>query len=413
MKVVSKKISEIFQDPSNERSHPEKNMDALKGSLTKYGQQKPIVVDEKGIILAGNGTYAAAKSLGWEKIDVVISDLKGLDKAGYRIADNRTSELAEWDTDALEETLKALAEEDYGLSDIGFDIEDYDFGNSEKEGLTDQDEVPEISENFFNVKRGDIWELGNHRLMCGDSTSKNDIDRLMIGENAEFCFTSPPYSDQRDYNGELELNPKHLAKFFDAPCKLFAVNLGIKRKDNEIFPYWNDYINSAKEYCYKFLSWNIWDRSGLGGSIGNQTAIFPIWHEWIFIFGEKKELNKTKKNKTEGSKRGYNRQKDGSTIKGKGITSKYGKIGTVIKTGIADGKLHPAMFPVELPEEYIKACSNKSDIIYEPFLGSGSTLIACEKTNRKCFGMEIDPHYCSIIIKRWQDFAGQNAIKIS
>jgi len=413
MKVVSKKISEIFQDPSNERTHPEKNMDALKGSLTKYGQQKPIVVDEKGIILAGNGTYAAAKSLGWEKIDVVISDLKGLDKAGYRIADNRTSELAEWDTDALEETLKALAEEDYGLSDIGFDIEDYDFGNSEKEGLTDQDEVPEISENFFNVKRGDIWELGNHRLMCGDSTSKNDIDRLMIGENAEFCFTSPPYSDQRDYNGELELNPKHLAKFFDAPCKLFAVNLGIKRKDNEIFPYWNDYINSAKEYCYKFLSWNIWDRSGLGGSIGNQTAIFPIWHEWIFIFGEKKELNKTKKNKTEGSKRGYNRQKDGSTIKGKGITSKYGKIGTVIKTGIADGKLHPAMFPVELPEEYIKACSNKSDIIYEPFLGSGSTLIACEKTNRKCFGMEIDPHYCSIIIKRWQDFAGQNAIKIS
>jgi len=194
MKVISKKISEIFQDPSNERSHPEKNMDALKGSLTKYGQQKPIVVDEKGIILAGNGTYAAAKSLGWEKIDVVISDLKGLDKAGYRIADNRTSELAEWDTDALEETLKALAEEDYGLSDIGFD-ESFDFGDDEEKEPSKKTDDAESDDNAETPAPYSIQADPNRvKIIQGDSLEKlktikeNSIDSLVTDPPAGISF---------------------------------------------------------------------------------------------------------------------------------------------------------------------------------------------------------------------------------
>jgi DNA modification methylase len=147
--------------------------------------------------------------------------------------------------------------------------------------------------------------------------------------------------------------------------------------------------------------------------------MFGIVHEWIFIFGNKKILNRTNPNNSYGEKKTNhlgNRQKDGSIKKPKEIKTvqKYRQLDTVINQGALKSRNndynHPAMYPVELPQKYIEACSNESDIIFEPFLGSGSTLIACEKTNRNCYGMEIDPHYCSVIIKRWQEFTGKTAV---
>jgi DNA modification methylase len=279
--------------------------------------------------------------------------------------------------------------------------------------------VPEVNENPF-TKLGDLIELGNHRLLCGDSTVKENVDRLMDGEKAEFCFTSPPYSDQRDYNGKLELDPKHLAKFLDAPCKLFAVNLGMCRKNGEVFPYWDNYIRYAKNKNMKFLSWNVWDRLEAGG-IGNQTAMFEIDHEWIFIFGERKDLNRTVPH-SEATKDKYKygastRRLKSGELKDIELTKTHNKkqLATVSRICLLKARnvdnTHPAMFPVELPVEYIKACSNEKDLIYEPFAGSGSTLIACEKTNRKCFMMELDPHYCDVIIKRWCDYTGNKEYK--
>ena len=170
---------------------------------------------------------------------------------------------------------------------------------------------------------------------------------------------------------------------YDTGKTTIAINLGLSRKDGEVNTYWDEYISRARSESYKFLSWNVWDRSNLGASIGNQTATFPIWHEWILVFARDRiELNKTKKNKTAGSKAGTNRQANGTLKKGRGVTGEWGKMGSVIATSIADGKLHPAMFPVELPEAYIKACSKKGEIIYEPFTGSGTTIIASEKLDR-------------------------------
>jgi DNA modification methylase len=412
MDVIKIEISKLANDPNNARKHSDKNLKAIKGSLAKFGQQKPIVIDSKNVVIAGNGTLEAAKQLGWTHINAVVTELDDLGKMAFALADNKTSELAEWDDDILKEQLDWLDKQDFDIGDIGF--MDYELPDESKgnDGLTDPDDVPEVAQNVFGVKRGDVWILGNHRLMCGDSTSDSDVAKLMDGNRAVFCFTSPPYADMREYNGGKELSTKHLAKFLKAPCDLFAVNLGIQRKDNEIVQYWDDYIQTAKEYEHKFLSWNVWDRSGFGGSIGNQTAMFPIWHEFIFLFGaEKKDINRTKKNKTAGSKAGTNRNSDGSSFAGHGITKEYGKIGTVIKTGLASGREHPAMFPVELPENYYLACSNENDLIYEPFCGSGTSIIAAEKTNRICYGMELDEHYCSIVIKRWQDFTGKTAIK--
>ena len=226
----------------------------------------------------------------------------------------------------------------------------------------------------------------------------------MDGEKAELLFTSPPYSDMREYNGGKDLSIDNLIDFiptFLPFANYQVINLGIQRKDNEIVQYWDKYIQKAKDCGLKFLSWNVWNRNN-ASSIGNQTAIFPIWHEWLFVFGENKtELNRTKKNKTPGSKAGTNRQASGELIKGHGVTQEFGKIGTVITTGVADGKLHPAMFPVELPAEYIKALTDKNDIICEPFTGSGTTLIACEQLSRHCRGMELDERYCDVIVRRW------------
>jgi DNA modification methylase len=259
---------------------------------------------------------------------------------------------------------------------------------------------------------GKIILKSRHRLMCGDSTDAGSVALLMDGQKAPLCFTSPPYSDQREYNGG-DLSTKHLATFISAiagKAEYLAVNLGYSRKDGEVNEYWNDYTDEAKKNGLCLLSWNVWDRSGLGGSIGNQTAFFPIWHEWIMIYGlNAKDLNRTKPNKSAGSKSGTNRQADGTLKQGSGVTAEFGKIGTVTRCGTADGKLHPAMFPVELPETYIEAMTDRGDLIYEPFSGSGTTIMAAEKTNRRCYAMELSPNYVDVAILRFQDFTGTSA----
>jgi DNA modification methylase len=427
MEVLDKIIDQLEFDPINARKHPVKNIEAIKGSLTKFGQQKPIVINSKGIVIAGNGTLMAAKALGWKTIKAVVSDLNDLNQMAFALADNRTSELAEWDQDILSLQLAQLDLNDFDTDSIGFEDFEIPDVKSGSDGLSDPDEVPEVAQNVFGVKRGDVFILGNHRLMCGDSTSEEDVKKLMDGTRAVFCFTSPPYADMREYNGGKELSTKHLAKFLSAPCDLFAVNLGIQRKDNEIVQYWDDYIQAAREYGQKFLSWNVWNKD-LAGSISNQSAMFSIIHEWIFIFGNHKKLNRIFKNDTEENekRRRYDpvnikgksqrlvRQKDGSTkLSNRGETFDCKQMGSIChETPVMDRSIdHPAQYPVGLPEQYYLGCTNQNDIVYEPFCGSGTSIIAAEKTGRICYGMELDEHYCSVIIKRWQDFSGKQAVK--
>ena len=252
--------------------------------------------------------------------------------------------------------------------------------------------------------------------MIDDCTVKENVERLMGGEKAELFFTSPPYSDQRDYSGSLDLSIEKLAGCLQAHASLYVVNLGYQRKEKQVFRYWDEWIKEAEKRDLKLLSWNIWDR-GSPFSIGQQTAMFPIEHEWIFVFGfETKDLNRTIENKWGGLGRTgvTNREKDG-TLKRRDpvLVQSHRPLGTVCRVGVdrEQGIDHPAKFPVALPEEYIKACTSDGDGVIEPFCGSGSTLIACEKTNRRCFGMEIDPHYGAVIIERWQKFTGREAVR--
>ena len=404
---------------NNAKQHPDEQVEHIANSIREFGFRQPIVVDADNVVVIGHGRLLAAKKLGLETVPVVrADDLSEAQIKALRLADNKTNE-SEWDFSALESELDDLADE-FDMTDFGFD----------ESGETD--ETPqEAQEDDFDVdapveakaKLGDIYQMGQHRLICGDSTDVAVIDRLMDGVKADMLFTSPPYSDMREYNGGKDLSVSNISKFIGAyrPYTDYqCVNLGIQRKDHEIVQYWDEYIAKAKECGYKLLAWNVWDKMECG-SIGQQSAFFPIRHEWIFVFGtDFYEINRTQQKKTQPTRAKESttrRQKDGSLSKStQGDQSHFLKqMESVIQ--ITPVKVHdidhPAPFPVDLPAEYIKAMTNEGDSVIEPFGGSGSTLIACEQLNRKCYICELDPHYVDVIIARWEQFTGQKAVLLN
>ena len=277
-----------------------------------------------------------------------------------------------------------------------------DIAPEEIEGGTQA--IPKVPKDAI-TKKGQLIELNSHRLLIADSTEQGDVDRLMNSRDAKLLFTSPPYSDQREYEDGIDLSIAHLKKFaktFGEYTSLQCVNLGLQVKDGEVIPYWDEYKDYFKQLGYKLLSWSIWNR-GEPRSIGQQTAFIPIAHEWVFVFGiDRREIKKTKKSKL-GNQRtqSINRNKDGSQFKRTYVMRATKKMNTVVNIGVSSTGEHPAMFPPELPVEYIEAMTERGDIIAEPFCGGGSTVIACEQTGRICYGMEIVPGYGDVIIARY------------
>lgn len=415
-KIVWVDVDVLSDNPKNRNHHPDDQIDRLAELIKYQGWRVPIIVsNQTGLIMAGHGRVMAAKKLGMKNVPVSYQDFETEEQAyAFLISDNSIASWAELDLSKIQMDVKGLSTD--------FKIEMLGLRNPlvEPEVVApgcDQDEVPEVPKETI-CKLSDIWILGNHRLMCGDSTSIDAVENLMNGENAELCFTSPPYADQREYNGEKELSTQHLATFIRASChlcKYYAINLGLSRKEGQLNTYWDDYITEARSSNLLFLSWNVWDK-GECGSIGNQTAMFGISHEWIFVFGpNKKELNRTVENKSAGELANHNgnRQKDGTVKKQKDrIIGQYSQLKTIYQCTAQKARDeidHPARFPVGFPEGYIEAMTLHGESIYEPFGGSGTTLIACEKTNRRCFMMEIDPHYCDVIVARWEKYSGKKA----
>jgi DNA modification methylase len=411
-------ISELAPHPKNRNSHPKEQIDRLAAILKYQGWRYPVKVSNlSGFITSGHGRLEAARLNGWKEVPVSFQDYADEDQEYADLtADNAVASWSELDLSGINTDLADLGP-DFDLDMLG--IRDFVLEPAEKlEPQCDEDEVPEHVEP--KAKLGDIYKLGRHRLMCGDSTSSDDVAKLFDGGHAELCFTSPPYADQREYNGGKELSTEFLATFIRAAldrASYFAVNLGYSRKDGEVNPYWDDYIKEAQGCGLKFLSWNIWDK-GQAGSIGNQTAMFAVIHEWIFVFGkEPKELNLTVPNKHAGDVADHttNRQADGEMKKKKKANTirQHSQLQTVLpmfpQKARNHGIDHPAMFPVAFPETYIEAMTHPRDGVYEPFTGSGTTIIACEKTGRVGYGMELDPKYVDVIIARWEKYTGQKA----
>ena len=410
LKIEYLPITELKPYENNARKHAEADVEAIKKSIEEFGFNDPIGIWHDTIV-EGHGRLLAAQELEMEEVPVIRLDhMTDEERRAYALAHNKTAELSDWDFEMLDTELDDIF--DIDMSQFGFDI------SADDEPIEIiEDEVPETAPSM--VKLGDIWLLGNHRLICGDSTDPAVIDRLMDGVKADMLFTSPPYSDMREYNGGKDLSVSNVSNFISAyrPYVDYqCVNLGIQRKNHEIVQYWDEYIAKAKECGYKFLAWNVWDKMECG-SIGQQSAFFPIRHEWIFVFGtEFYEINLTQQKKTQPTRAKESttrRQADGSLRKSTTGDQSHSLKQMESVLQITPVKVHdvdhPAPFPVNLPAEYIKAMTDEGDLVIEPFGGSGSTLIACEQLNRKCYMAELDPHYCDVIIQRWENSTGEKA----
>lgn len=381
MEVLALPIGELVFDPSNARKHSPKNLDAIKGSLLKFGQQKPIVIDKNNIVIAGNGTLEAAKSLGWETINVVKTDLDGSNATAFAIADNRTGELAEWNDDALKRTLEALNAEGFALDAIGFTDEDLAQWVKPAEVIAgcDEDEVPEHVEP--KTKPGDLYQLGDHRLLCGDSTNIQHVERLMDGKKADMVFTDPPYGidvvgSDGNIGGGTRNAPTTKFKKIIGDDKEFECMFLLALADKTIL-FGGNYFAHALP---KSGRWMVWQKKPFDAD-RTLSDCELIWTNLPGVMVKS-----------------YQHVWDG-----------YFRSGT--KKDELNTRVHPTQKPVALLERMLNDLGEHN--VLDPFLGSGSTLIACEKTKRKCYGMEIDPHYCDVIVARWEKYTGKTASLVS
>lgn len=382
-------ISSLIEDPSNVRKHSKKNLDAIKGSLAKFGQQKPIVISSDNIVIAGNGTLAAAKALGWGEIGVIRSKLKGTEAIAYAIADNRTGELAEWDNEALSATLKSLQEIDFDLGDIGFDSKDLErlLKEDGKAGLTDDDEIPEHVET--RCKLGDLWVLDGHKLLCGDSTDSNMVKKLMGDQKADMVFTDPPYNvayvgktkDALTIKNDKMDEEKFLKFLSDA---FIGMSQSMKRGGSFYIAHADTFglhfRQAVKNAGLTLKQCLIWVKDSM--VMGRQDYHWqhePILYGWV-----------------EGHAHSWHTDRKQTTVLQFDRPKR--------------SEEHPTMKPVALVEYMIGNSSKKDDLILDVFLGSGTTMIASERLGRRCFGLEIDPHYCDVILKRWENFTGKSAV---
>lgn len=398
-------MGEIKLDAHNYRKHDERNLKLIKKSLKDYGAGRSILIDADGEIIAGNATYKTAQEQnipvkiiqtdGTELIAVQRTDLNTNDKKRKQLAlmDNTTSDKPNWDIDTISADFDLSELPELGLEDLP--------ETAQLDAEVVEDEVPSDEQVETRVKKGDIWQLGEHRLMCGDSTVITDVEKLMQGEKADITFQSPPYNaghtpseiannkkskylndlDNKtieEYTELLEASTQNALSF----SEYVFINLQLLAGNKIAF------CNFLKDYSEKLADIVIWDKLTSQPAMGKNVLNSEF--EFVLVFSESgkrtigtREFRGTEKNIVHISKQNNNEVKE-----------------------------HNATFPLQFVSHFIKAFCNEKETVLDLFGGSGSTLIACEQLKRKCFMMELDEHYCDVIIQRWENLTGKQAKRI-
>tara|TARA_R100000654_G_scaffold12054_1_gene26193 strand:- start:6550 stop:7707 length:1158 start_codon:yes stop_codon:yes gene_type:complete len=382
MKIESKLITQLKPATYNPRQISTKQYNDLKASIKKFGLVDPVIVNKDNTVIGGHQRLKICKELKYIEIDCVVLDLSKEEERELNIRLNKNT--GDFDMDILANEFDIDELTDWGFKHIDLDI------NIDKitEGNTEDDHIPEVKES--RVKLGDVWQLGKHRLMCGDSTKESDVAKLMNGDKADMVFTDPPYGVNytgglKDGENGLEQNNRQGIKNDDLDLYYQAVAIANKFSNGVVFMFYADTVpfglyRGVEDVKGEIVALIIWKKKGGYGALG---ASYKQNHEPCLIW------------KPKGTRTNF----IGSTTEN--------RVWEIDKEGI--NKLHPTQKPIELCVRAIK--NHKADIVADLFLGSGSTLIACEKTNRICYGMELDTKYCDVIIERWEQFTGQKAIK--
>ena len=391
MYVEMRPPSELKPYGNNPR-HNDAAVDAVARSIEAFGFRQPLVVDEEGVIVVGHTRLRAALKLGLESVPVhVATGLTPEQLKAYRLADNKTASLAEWDDEKLTAELMELSQAGVDLDITGFsadEIASYIDGPP-AEGLTDPDDVPDAPPAI--TQPGDLWLLGEHRLLCGDSTKAEDVARLLAGSTADMLLSDPPYgvsyvgktadalTVENDSLGEPELE-KLVGAAFDhaqAHCRPGS--------------YWYATVPAGPLHLVFADDWKrrgilrqimVWAKDSMVlGHSEYHYAHEPILFGWLP--GERHKNS----DRTRTTLWKYDRPKA--------------------------NREHPTMKPVALWAQAVEDGSREGELVFDPFLGSGTTMIACEQLGRRCCGMELSPQYCDVIVKRWEDYTGKKAERAS
>ena len=380
-KTVS--VSSVIPYARNSRTHSDAQVGQIAASIKEFGFLNPIIVDGESGIIAGHGRVLAAQKLGLAELPVIeAGHLSDTQRRAYIIADNKLAMNAGWDDEILRVELDALGVDGFDLELTGFSLDEIADLQIEEvpEGLTDEDAVPEAPDEPVTVE-GDVWLLGSHRIMCGDSTSIDAVDILLQGKKAGMVHTDPPYGVSYQSNGRTKSSKFDVLKnddtFLDIAPVIEACSTGwvFVWTSWKVLTTWIDMLG-----CFGYPSNQvIWHKPG--GGIGDLKKTFSSDYETALVWHR------------------------GAELTGKRI----GSVWRFDKDGAAS-YLHPTQKPVALAEEAIDKTTKTGCIVLDLFGGSGSTLIACEKTNRHCRMMELDPRYSDVIINRWQQYTGKEAV---
>ena len=385
-------LDKLIPYARNPRTHSDAQIAQIAPSIAEFGFNNPILVDTGAGIIAGHGRLLAARKLQLKEVPVIVLDhLSDAQKRAYILADNQLAENAGWDEELLRLELAALQDEDFNLDLIGFDDQELVRLLADQEaaqGLTDEDAVPELPQTPVSAL-GDLWLLGDHKLLVGDATARADIDRLMAGDAADLVFTDPPYNV--DYEGYTEERLKIKGdRMSDADYKQFL--------ENAFRSYRTVLKAGASLYTCHSSSWQREFQNALEAS-GFEIRCQIIWAKNTFAWGfgrYKFQHEPIFYAHVAGQKDSWYGDKSQSTL--------------WEEKKPAANRLHPTAKPIELIERALINSSKSGDLVVDLFGGSGSTLIASERLGRKARLMEIDPRYADVIVRRWQEFTSKQAV---
>ena len=402
----------------NARTHTKKQIRQIAASIRHFGFINPVLIDDGDAIIAGHGRVAAAKLLGLAAVPTVrLSHLSDAEKRAYILADNKLAEKAGWDRELLAIELQGLIDLDFEVDLTGFEVPEIDFiledaDTAKTEASGPEDRIPDpVPDTSVTTQSGDMWVLCKHRILCGNALDGMDYERLLDGEKAEFVFTDPPYNVRIDGNvcgkgaihhREFAMGSGEMSKdaFTDFLAMAFQ-QLATHSTDGSIHDICMDWrhiaeMTAAGNAVYSELkNVCVWAKSNAG-----MGAFYRSRHELVFIW---KSGTAPHINNFELGQHGRHRTN----------VWEYPGISTMRAGRLQELAMHPTVKPTALVADAIKDCSKRNSIILDPFLGSGTTVIAAERTGRRARGIELDPIYVDVAVKRWQDYTGKTAILVS
>lgn len=407
-------ISDLIPYINNAKIHTEDQVTRIASSIREFGFLNPVLIDANKNVIAGHGRIMAAKKLGLEEVPCVyVEGLTDAQRKAYILADNRLAEMADWDMDLVKGELEELQELGFDIELTGFDLE------LDEETETVEDELPEEVE--ARAKDGDIWELGEHRVICGDSTDPEVLEKLMQGEKADLLLTDPPYNvNYSNKAGKIANDNLENSEFREFLKKAFNAAFS-KIRGGAAFYIWHadteglNFRSAAEEAGLHVRQCIIWNKNGLIlGRSDYQWKHEPCLYGWkegaahyfvddrkqaTVIEDAKPDLKKMKKEELRNLLEQIYSDKVSTTV--------------INENKPLANDMHPTMKPISLLARQIRNSTKQGWAVLDTFGGSGSTLMACEQLNRKCYTCELDPHYVDVILQRWENFTGKKAVLLN